>query len=194
MRLLPDISKNARRRLILKVSGEGERQLLGLLRPRLYVATVFDIEPDFLTERGISGLIVDLDNTLVAWNHPDVSTELGLWIADMRSHAIEMCIVSNNMGERVEAFAEKIGVMSIAKAAKPRRRSFHAAMRRMGTHAHTTAVIGDQIFTDILGGNRLNLYTILVHPLDDREYWMTRMVRQVEKALIRGRIPQGYSG
>ncbi len=168
--------------------------MIKLLQPRLFLTSVFDLDLARLRERGVHGLIMDLDNTLVGWNRPDLSRELKVWFQEVRDHGFKMCIVSNNLTDRVEQFAEKVGVMAIPKAAKPRRRSFRLAMRRMGTTRHTTAVIGDQVFTDILGGNRLRLFTILVHPIDAREYWTTRLVRKVERYVVRRpHLPQSFS-
>ncbi|WP_053959242.1 YqeG family HAD IIIA-type phosphatase [Sulfobacillus thermosulfidooxidans] len=168
--------------------------MIKLLQPRLFLTSIFDLDLARLHDRGVRGLIMDLDNTLVGWNRPDLSQELKMWFQDVRAHGFKMCIVSNNMTERVEQFAEKVGVMAIPKAAKPRRRSFRLAMRKMGTTRHNTAVIGDQVFTDILGGNRLRLFTILVHPIDTHEYWTTRLVRKLERYVVRRpHFPQSFS-
>ncbi len=164
--------------------------MIRLLQPRMSVSSVFDVNLDELQGYGYRGLIMDLDNTLVAWNHPEVPKTLRVWLNEVRRREIEMCIVSNNLSQRVEEFSAKIGVSFIAKAAKPRRRAFRQAMRTMGTDAHNTAVVGDQVFTDILGGNRLQLYTILVHPLATEEFWTTRLVRKLEKQVVRRNLSQ----
>lgn len=164
--------------------------MIEILQPRLFVQSIYDIDLEQLRTRGVRGLILDLDNTLVGWNQPAASIELEHWLADLRRSDFRICIVSNNLTDRVDAFSERIGVMAIAKAAKPRRRAFRVAMRRMGTGVPDTAVVGDQIFTDILGGNRLQLYTILVKPMNEREFWTTRMVRKVERAIMPGREPE----
>jgi hypothetical protein len=158
--------------------------MLQILQPQLYVQSIYDIDLKRLIARGMKGLILDLDNTLVGWNQPTASEQLMAWLAEVRGHELKTCIVSNNMSGRVELFAKHIGVMAIAKAAKPRRKAFRLAMHKMGTHQHQTAVVGDQVFTDILGGNRLSLYTILVRPLNEREYWTTQLVRRIERAVL----------
>ena len=163
--------------------------MIQILQPRLFVQTIYDIDLKRLVDRGMKGLILDLDNTLVGWNQPDASSELLTWLEQVRTHSLQTCIVSNNMSDRVERFSRSIGVMAIAKAAKPRRRAFQHAMWKMGTHHRDTAVVGDQIFTDILGGNRLQLYTILVKPLAEREFWGTQLVRRVERVVVGGQEP-----
>lgn len=159
--------------------------MIRILQPRLFVSSIYDLDLTRLKSRGIKGLIMDLDNTLVGWNQLEASDDLREWLDQVNRLGFLTCIVSNNLGDRVQEFAQKVGVKSIARAAKPRRRAFRAAMKHMGTRAANTAVIGDQVFTDILGGNRLNLYTILVHPVDRHEFWTTRLVRQVEHRLVR---------
>ncbi|MCL5116611.1 MAG: YqeG family HAD IIIA-type phosphatase [Firmicutes bacterium] len=167
--------------------------MIQILQPQLFVQSIYDIDLPRLIDRGVKGLILDLDNTLVGWNQPTASDELMLWLSQVRQHQLKTCIVSNNLSDRVEAFSRHIGVMAIAKAAKPRRRAFRLAMRKMGTHHQETAVVGDQIFTDILGGNRLQLFTILVKPMSEREFWTTQMVRRLEKMVMPGRAPLSMS-
>lgn len=167
--------------------------MIEILQPRLFVRSIYDIDLDRLVHHGVRGMILDLDNTLVGWNEPQASDELRGWIKGVKARQLSTCIVSNNMGQRVEDFGRTIGVMTIAKAAKPRRASFRRAMRQMGTMPGTTAVVGDQIFTDILGGNRLQLYTILVQPISENEFWSTRLVRRVESALGPKRAPRTLS-
>ena len=96
-----------------------------------------------------------------------------------------MCLVSNNKKDRVSNFGRILGVPALSKARKPRRRAFREAMRIMNTRPETTAVIGDQIFTDVLGGNRLGLYTILVVPLSKQEFIGTRCMRHLERVVLK---------
>ncbi|PSR24132.1 MAG: YqeG family HAD IIIA-type phosphatase [Sulfobacillus acidophilus] len=167
--------------------------MIQILQPGLFVQSIYDIDLDRLVERGVRGLILDLDNTLVGWNQPRASKELLQWLEDVKLRELQTCIVSNNMGDRVEQFSQHVGVMAIAKAAKPRRRAFRQAMQRMGTNRQDTAVVGDQIFTDILGGNRLHLFTILVRPMNEQEFWTTQLVRRLERAVLPGREPARLS-
>jgi HAD superfamily phosphatase (TIGR01668 family) len=160
---------------------QGGIRVLAKLRPDLFVSSVYAINLDRLWAKGVRGLIVDLDNTLVPWNNDRASGELLDWIATAKARSFRLCLVSNNLRERVERFAAQLNIPSIAHAAKPRRRAFRRAMHLMGTDAANTAVIGDQLFTDVLGGNRLDLFTILVSPVAEREYWTTRLVRRVER-------------
>jgi HAD superfamily phosphatase (TIGR01668 family) len=93
--------------------------------------------------------------------------------------------VSNNSGPRVSEFASKVGIPFIPKASKPRRKGFREAMAMLGVAPEKTVVIGDQIFTDVLGGNRSGAHTILVVPIDPREFFLTQIVRKVERRVLR---------
>lgn len=172
-----------------------------LLVPDDYRPSVYDIDLKALRDRGIRGIILDLDNTLVQWNHPEPTEPLERWLGEVRKAGFRACIVSNNAGGRVRSFAERLEVPGISKAVKPRRGSFRRAMSLMGTSPHETVVVGDQIFTDVLGAKRLGLYAILVKPVTSREFIGTSLVRFLESLWLdylrrRGRLPhtEGVAG
>ncbi|MDS1030053.1 YqeG family HAD IIIA-type phosphatase [Bacillota bacterium LX-D] len=155
------------------------------LKPRLHVKTLLQIPLQEIVSKGINGLIIDLDNTITEWNSPKLRKEFIEWFKLLSAYNIKACIASNNNKERVEQIGISLGIPAIYKACKPRKRAFRKAIRIMGTDIKSTAVIGDQLFTDILGGNRLGLYTILVTPLNSKEFLVTRMVRKVEHLFLK---------
>lgn len=155
------------------------------LQPALVVHSVHDIDLDRLAARGIRGIIVDVDNTLVAWGGKEPPREIVDWFDRVRTRGFSVCLLSNAGERRVTAFATALGVPAVPGAAKPRRRGFLAALRLLGTEPVATAVIGDQIFTDVWGGNRLGLFTILVTPVSRREFIGTRFVRLLERVVAR---------
>ena len=161
--------------------------MLRWLRPTAQVATVYDIDLLALRERGIRGVILDLDNTIVPWGARQPGPELPGWIAAAKDAGLRLCIVSNNMGSRVTGLATMLGLPVVTGALKPRRKALRRALSQMGTTPDATALVGDQLLTDILGGNRLGLHTILVRPQSRREFPLTRLTRVVERALLRGR-------
>lgn len=156
-----------------------------LLTPDLFVDSVYDIDLAALKERGIRHIITDLDNTLVPWVEKSPNPRLQEWLASLKAADFGVCLVSNAVESRVEAFRQSLGVPGIGKAAKPRNGAFLQAMELLEARPETTAVIGDQIFTDVLGGNRLGLYTILVVPLSQTEFIGTRIVRIIERFILR---------
>lgn len=156
-----------------------------LLRPEEYHKSIFEIDLQKLQQRGYRAIMLDLDNTMVRWNHPDPTPGLLDWLSRAQSMGFKACIVSNNSGPRVSEFAAKVSIPFISNASKPRRKGFREAMARLGVRPQETVVIGDQIFTDVLGGNRSGAYTVLVVPIDPREFFLTQIVRKVERRVLR---------
>jgi hypothetical protein len=163
------------------------------LTPDLYVKSVFHIDLDDLERRGIRAIITDLDNTLVAWDDPLPNERLLSWLQKVQSRGFSVFIVSNNSPERVKKFAGAFGVPAISKAVKPRRRAFRAACDTLGVKPEQAAVIGDQVFTDVLGGNRLGVFTILVVPVSTKEFFGTKIVRMIERLVLRRMKKQGLT-
>ncbi|MFN3925024.1 MAG: YqeG family HAD IIIA-type phosphatase [Pseudarthrobacter sp.] len=158
---------------------------LHILRPHEYRPSIFAIDLERLKDRGIRAIMLDLDNTLVRWNDPDPTPQVQEWLRRVESLGLLPCIVSNNRGTRVQQFAERVGVPFIPRAIKPRRRGFLEAMNRLGVKPSETVVVGDQLFTDILGGKRAGAYTILVVPIHPKEFIGTRVVRFVERQVLK---------
>jgi len=159
--------------------------VLSKLRPQMYLPSVQSVDPRMLRRRGIRGVVLDLDNTLAGWRATRPVRGTKAWVSGLRSHGIGAVILSNNGRGRVEDVARWLDVPFIPSARKPSGRGFRRAMEVLGTTPQTTAVIGDQVFTDVLGGNRLGLFTILVTPLTRQEFIGTRAVRRVEDVVLR---------
>jgi len=157
------------------------------LTPSQVVESVDELEPEMLKARGIEAIITDLDNTLVPWRHYEIMPGVIEWLAKLEVAGIKICIASNTIHtSRLKQLAETMGIPFVDRVRKPRTGGFVRAMKAMGSHAENTAVFGDQIFTDVLAGNRLNLYTILLRPpLSKEEFISTQLVRYVENGVIR---------
>lgn len=160
--------------------------MLRWLIPTRHVPAVTQLDPRALWTEGVRGVILDLDNTVVAWDAPAPSAEVLVWIGQLRSIGLRVCIVSNNFA-RARAIAQMLQLPVVAGAIKPGPWAFRRAMAIMGTAAHQTALVGDQLFTDILGGNLLGMRTVLVDPLSTDEFPTTKIVRALER-LIRARV------
>ena len=127
---------------------------------------IFEITGAALKRRGVRLLLADLDNTLVPYGVPLPDDRLKAWRDDLAAHGGTLFLLSNNRHEsRPRIFAEGLDVPYIGRAGKPKSPSFHKAMERMGAEKGQTAIVGDQVFTDILGGNRAGISTILVEPI-----------------------------
>ena len=159
--------------------------MLELLVPKLRVHTVFCIPMEKLYAQGYRGVIIDLDNTLVGAKTAAAPTELIEWFIKVKKIGFQIMIVSNNYLARVSLFANPLRIHFLSKARKPLHRAFKKSMGMMDVTPEQTIVIGDQLLTDVLGGNRLGLYTILVLPIAiHEEGWMTRFNRRLERLAL----------
>lgn len=154
--------------------------------PHRLVESVQQIDPGELIARRIAGVILDLDNTLVRWQQEEMTEEVTAWLAAVQAAGIRLCILSNSLlGRRSERIAARLGCPNIRMARKPGRSGFRRAMAAMGATPEQTAVVGDQMFTDVWGGNRAGIYTIMVRPIHRREFLYTRFVsRPLERLLL----------
>lgn len=155
-----------------------------LFLPDLYVPSVYAIDLKDLKKRGIKGIITDLDNTLIEWNVPMASPDLARWLKQVEAEGFKLVVVSNNREDRVRRFCQPLDLPFISRARKPLRASFQKAETLLGLSREEIAVIGDQLLTDVLGGNRLGYYTILVVPLVETDGFFTRINRQMERMIF----------
>lgn len=156
------------------------------LIPKLRVNTVFDINLEQLYDQGYRGIITDLDNTLVGAKDPDATPELIAWFKKVKEQGFKLIIVSNNNMDRVAKFATPLDIEFVHKARKPFNIPFLKAMKLMGTSSEQTIVVGDQMLTDVYGGNRLDLFTVLVLPISIADEGIgTRINRRVERVVLR---------
>jgi HAD superfamily phosphatase (TIGR01668 family) len=152
--------------------------------PNQHVRSIFEVTPESLKENGIKGIITDLDNTLVEWDRPNATPQLINWFEDMKNSNVKITIVSNNNEARVRTFSEPLNIPFIPLARKRLGRAFKRALAEMGLQKTETVVIGDQLLTDVLGGNRSGFHTILVVPVAQTDGFFTRFNRMVERRIL----------
>ncbi|MBH0160017.1 MULTISPECIES: YqeG family HAD IIIA-type phosphatase [Fictibacillus] len=152
--------------------------------PDQHVQNIVDITPEMLVERGVKGIITDLDNTLVEWDRPEATPELIEWFTSIKEKGILITIVSNNTQHRVKSFSDPVGIPFIYSARKPMTKAFKRALKDMKLKNEEVVVIGDQLLTDVLGGNRLGLHTILVVPVASSDGFWTRFNRKIERIIL----------
>ncbi|WP_226036969.1 YqeG family HAD IIIA-type phosphatase [Aquibacillus saliphilus] len=152
--------------------------------PNEHVKSIFEIKPEDLKSKGINGIITDLDNTLVAWDVRDATPEIIKWFNLMNEHNIKVTIISNNKEERVRLFSEPLNTPFVYSARKPLGQAFKKAAKAMKLDKKEVVVIGDQLMTDVLGGNSSGFYTILVVPIVQTDGKMTRINRQIERRIL----------
>jgi HAD superfamily phosphatase (TIGR01668 family) len=153
--------------------------------PDAYARGLAEISLDKLAGLGVRGIIVDLDNTLVAYRAAHVAPEVAAWIASALERGFRVVLVSNNWGARVSTFGSHLGVPAVPSAMKPLPLAFLRALRVLGTPRAATVVVGDQLFTDVLGAKLLGMRAILTEPISEHGFLTTRAMRVVERALLR---------
>lgn len=152
--------------------------------PDLYCDSIRHIDLAKLKEQGIKGIILDIDNTLVPMHSMDADENAISWIKELKDTGFVVCILSNATEKRVLRFNKNIDVIAIHRAYKPAGKAFLKAANQMGLEPESIAMVGDQIFTDIHGGNKANMYTILVKPIDKKEILFVRLKRGPEKLVL----------
>lgn len=151
-----------------------------LFKPTLWINSVLDINKEFLDKHNLKGLILDLDNTLSMHGNPAAENGIIEWLAEMRDLDIKMCVVSNNTKKRVTPLANELGLDFFANGCKPLTIGISKALKKMKLDKNQVAVVGDQIFTDIIGGNLKRITTILVEPFHLETTWTFKLKRKVE--------------
>jgi len=154
--------------------------------PKLFVDKIQEIDFDILKKKGIKGLILDIDNTLVPQHMAEADEDAVRWIEKVKGTGFKVCIVSNATKKRVIKFNEKLKLFAIHRALKPGTKAFKKAARLMDLPAENIAVVGDQIFTDIYGGNLAKMYTVLVKPIHvSSESIFVQLKRFPEKIVLK---------
>jgi HAD superfamily phosphatase (TIGR01668 family) len=166
------------------------------LRPDVMVPSVLDLTPERLAQWGVRGLVLDADNTLVPRNRYALTPEVHAWLDAVRASGVRCCILSNSASPRkVAAMVSTFDMPALSLARKPLAAGFRRALTLLGTTPAETAMVGDQVFTDILGGNRMGLLTVLVRPVSTNDFILYRLLgRTLERPLLRrwqGKIGDG---
>lgn len=156
-----------------------------MIYPKEYLSSVKDIKLEFLNKNNIKGLILDVDNTLINLNRK-MPAGISDWVRNLKANGIKICILSNsNKIDKVEAVAKMIDVPYIFFGKKPLKSGFLRAKDILKLPNENIAVVGDQIFTDVIGANRCNMFSILVKPIEEKDYLITKLKRPLEQLIIK---------
>ena len=152
-----------------------------------YLDNITCVTPDFLKERNLKGLILDIDNTLIGHNVPMPDEKVMNHLRMLEKEGIKLCVVSNNRYERVKNFSEKIGVeFFVHDALKPKTRGYDLASKEMGLDKKERGAAGDQIFTDVWGAKRAGCYAVYTKPLHKgNEGFLIALKRILEKPFLK---------
>ena len=140
--------------------------------PAIITDALTDITPDILEERGIRLLMLDFDNTIVPYTTSTPEPLMEQWLLDMKQTDIQICVVSNSKKDRVKIFCNNYGIPCITHANKPFTKGIRECLAKFDIPASEAAIVGDQIYTDTLGGNLSGITPILVNAIDNHNFWL----------------------
>lgn len=147
--------------------------------------TFDELTPKLLSELGIKGVILDIDNTLEPYEHPLPGEHVKRWLGELNAAGISCAFVSNNNRERVELFNSELGLPAFYKAGKPFKKNLIKAMEIMGSTKENTIIMGDQVFTDVWAARNAGIRAVLVPPINDKKDIFTKLKRLLEKPVLR---------
>lgn len=166
--------------------------MLKLFAPKKYVKDFRCIDVESLKKDHIKLIICDIDNTLVAHDEKHPNEDVFTFVKKVEKNGLKMCLISNNNSERVETFAKDLHLNTFANARKPLKKTYKKIIHEYGYNANEIASIGDQLLTDVLGGNRAGVYTILTVPLYQKDLIWTKINRTIENMVFTLLAWRGY--
>ena len=140
--------------------------------PDVVKDNIYELTPRMFTNRGIRFLLLDIDNTLAPYTQDEVTERMRGWVNGMRKAGLELHILSNNRGERPEKFAAALDLPYVKHARKPFPKTARAVMAAAGFSPRETAVIGDQIYTDVLCARICGAFAVAVRPIAFTNIWL----------------------
>ena len=159
--------------------------------PSLYLDSVKNINPTLLKKNNIKGLILDVDNTLIDY-YRNLVEGAEKWCEELKNEGIKCIILSNsNKKRKVEEVAEKLNIDYIIFAKKPLKSGFKRALSKLELKPEEVAVVGDQLFTDVIGAKRMNMFSILVKQVGEKDIFITKLKRPIENAIIKKYLEKG---
>lgn len=159
--------------------------ILQILYPDLYVLSIYEIPTEHLKNLGIKLIVFDIDNTIAPYDVSEPTKKDLLFFEQLKKQGFEICLFSNNDKERVTLFNLNLNATAIHKANKPSTKKLKKILGVFNVSPFETAVVGDQVFTDVLCGNRLGALTILTKPISDKDELITKIKRSTEKRVLK---------
>ena len=153
--------------------------------PDIYQKSIYTIDYDKLLERGIKFILFDLDNTIVPVTLRKPNKKIKELFEDLKDKGFTLIIFSNSNKKRIKPFKDDLEVDCCANAKKPNKKKFLKVINEFHLSVDEIAIIGDQILTDIVGGNKIGITTILVNPVSTYDPFFTRINRKFERKIIK---------
>ena len=161
---------------------------MALFKPNKILQRITDINPAMLEKLNIKTLLVDVDNTLSTHHGTVLVDGLPEWIAATKEKGIDLIIVSNSKHYRIEPFAQRVGLPFVSLALKPLPFGYRKAIKQQKADKKSSAIVGDQIFTDVLGANLYGIKSILVRPIKLEDGWSFKVRRFFERKLLKDKF------
>ena len=156
------------------------------LRPNLVVKDIHDIDFAKLKTQGINALILDIDDTLIPRGVNEISPQVFEWVMTRKEEGFKLCLASNSRHPmRVKYIGKTLELPSMSLGFKPLPFAFQKSLKLLDAEANETAMIGDQLFMDILGANLVGIYSILVKHLSRETFLPRVLMRQLENLILR---------
>lgn len=152
--------------------------------PKMYKKNIFDVNYEKLKKNGIKCILFDLDNTLLTVNSNKIDKKIGNFINKLKKDFSIYVISNNSNKKRLEIVTNTLDIPYIYFALKPLSFGFKKIIKKYGYKPNEMCIIGDQIVTDVLGGNRIGIFTILIEPLESKELKITSINRFLERKII----------
>jgi HAD superfamily phosphatase (TIGR01668 family) len=159
--------------------------MLTLVTPHLYLDSVLELSPARLQALGVQGLLLDLDGTLKDYRAQRIPPDVLAWVGRLQASGVRLCLLSNGKTKRIGRFARSLDIPFVAEALKPSPRGCHRGVKALGLDRRRVALVGDQVFADVLAGRLAGLFTVLVPPSHPDEPWFTRLKRPFERQVLR---------
>lgn len=152
--------------------------------PDIYVKSVYELPIEKLKEMGIKGLVFDIDNTVVPFDMEEPDEDLKELFLYLKKQGFRVCFFSNNSKKRVQLFSRDLKLLAVHKAGKPGIRKLNIALNKLHLSPKNTAIVGDQVFTDMWCGHKAGLTCILTEPICDRDQLITKVKRGLERRVL----------
>ena len=156
---------------------------MGIFKPTVLRRRVQELSPGLLRELGVRAVLLDVDNTIAPYGVRRPVAGAAQWARGLTQEGFRVVIVSNNYKKRVSSFAAQLGLPCISFALKPLPFGYVRAAKMLGLRCRDCAIIGDQIFTDVVGANLCGMKSVLLEPIEPEEGWTFRVRRHFEKGL-----------
>jgi HAD superfamily phosphatase (TIGR01668 family) len=165
------------------------------LVPDLRLQSVLELDAERLGSLGLEALLLDVDCTLKSYRADAVRADVAAWLDELQSAGVGLCLLSNGRPKRIRRFADALALPFVAQACKPFPFGCRRAVRKMGFDPTRTAMVGDQLFADVIAGRLAGLVSILVRPMrPEEEPWFTRIKRPLERRVLRWVDSQAETG